>query len=250
VSRTDTLRSFEVVLESFLERAVSLKTDRMQVIDGINRLDDIAGMCRGSERIGRIELSDRVGDWFARHSRWIEDGSLRTSDRNRIGQILGSIRQEIERPEDRTPASEKILTEIKRWRDGILSGASLAEIEKAEKTEKTENKAGTRKITLRKGPESTGVIGVHPSSEDSIALFGDALKTMGAMFVEASRDRVHLMSVLSDALNSATLQKSREALLLSALIIYYLKQNGYMVEPFVKRLKEAEHLQKGVSVDA
>jgi hypothetical protein len=54
------------------------------------------------------------------------------------------------------------------------------------------------------------------------------------------------MSVLGDALNSAVLQKNRQALLLSALIIYYLKQNGYMVEPFVKRLKEAEHLQKGV----
>ncbi len=128
MSRTDTLKSFEVVLESFLERAVSLKTDRIQVLDGINRLDDIAGMLQGPEGIGRVELSDRVGDWFARHQRWIEDGSLRTSDRTRIAQILGNIRKEVERPEDRTPASEKILSEIKRWQTGILSGAPLETI--------------------------------------------------------------------------------------------------------------------------
>jgi hypothetical protein len=95
-----------------------------------------------------------------------------------------------------------------------------------------------RKITLRKGPETA--VAAHPSSHDSIAEFGQALKAMDAMFEAASRDRAHLMSVLGDALNSAVLQKNRQALLLSALIIYYLKQNGYMVEPFVKRLKEAE----------
>ncbi len=92
--------------------------------------------------------------------------------------------------------------------------------------------------------------GVHPSSADSIALFAESLKMMGIVFEEASRDRGHLMSVLGDALNSATLQKNREALLLSALIVYYLKQNGYMVEPFVKRLKEAERTQREVGVDA
>ena len=237
MSRTDTLKSFEVVLESFLERAVSLKTDRLQVLDGINRLDDIAGMCQGSEGIGKVELSDRVGDWFARHSRWINDGSLRISDRSRIAQILDNIRQEVDHVEGRTPASDKILAEIKRWQTGILSGEPIPEAA-----------AGARKITLRKGPEAA--TSVHPSSHDSIAEFGQALKAMDAMFEAASRDRAHLMSVLGDALNSAILQKNRQALLLSALIIYYLKQNGYMVEPFVKRLKEAERLQKGVGLGA
>lgn len=236
MSRTDTLKSLEVVLESFLERAVSLKTDRLQVLDSINRLDDIAGLCNRPEGIGRVELSDRVGDWFASHQRWINDGSLRTADRTRIASILGNIQEEVDRPEDRTPATDKILAEIKRWQAGILSGEPIVT--------KT---SGSRKITLRKGPET---VGVHPSSQDSLAEFAETLKGMSAVFLSASQGRGHLMSVLSDALNSAKLQNNRQALLLAASIIYYLRQNGYMVEPFVKRLKEAERLQKGVEVDA
>ena len=239
MSRTDTLKSLEVVLESILERAVSLKTDRLQVLDGINHLDDIAGMCRRPDGIGRVELSDRVGDWFARHQRWINDGSLRNADRTRIASILDNIRQEVDRPEDRTPATDKILDEIKRWQAGVLSGEPIVG-----------RTSGPRKITLRKGPETAVTGGVHPSSQDSLAEFGEMLKGMTAVFLSSSQGREHLMSVLSDALNSAKLQKNSQALLLAASIIYYLKQNGYMVEPFVKRLKEAERLQKGVEVDA
>ena len=54
------------------------------------------------------------------------------------------------------------------------------------------------------------------------------------------------MSVLDEALKSAELQKNKEALILSAFIIYYLKTGGYMVDPYVMRLKQAERkLEEG-----
>lgn len=238
MSRSETLKSFEVVLESFLERAVSLKAGRLQVLDGISRLDDIARLSRGSEGIGRIELSDRIGAWFATHHRWIEDGSLREADRTRIGSILDDIRDEINRPEGRTPATEKIVAEIDRWQNTVTGQSPQA------------RQAEKRKIVLRKGPENLEEAGAHLSGEDSVALFGETLKCLNNQFEDLCRGRVHLMSVLGDSLNSAILQKNREALLLSALLIYYLKQNGYMVEPFVKRLKEAEQLQREVTSHA
>jgi hypothetical protein len=54
--------------------------------------------------------------------------------------------------------------------------------------------------------------------------------------------RKHIMSALDDLLKSAYLQQNEQALLLSAFVIYYLRQKGYKVEPFVKRLKAAESL--------
>ena len=232
MSRIDTLKSLEVVLESFLERAVSLKTGRLNVLDGINRLDDIARSTDDSGTLKNADLSDQIGEWFAEHRQWMEDGTLRQSDRNRIGQILGGIRREIESSGPATPAAEKIRAEIERWQSRVTSVPA-----------QNRPPAG-RRIVLRKGPESLDEAGVHPSNSDSIGLYAESLKTMAGMFADFSRDRIHLMSILDDSLKTASLKKSREALLLSASIIYYLKQNGYMVEPFVKRLKEAEQLQK------
>ena len=232
MSRTDTLKSLEVVLESFLERAVSLKSGRLDVLDGINRLDDIARLKSEPGPFPQPDLSDRIGEWFAQHSGWMEDTTLRPSDRNRIGQILGGIRQELNGLGQSTPSTEKIQTEIARGQSLMTPASSQS------------RPTAGRKIVLRKGPESLDEAGVHPSNQDSIGLFAESLKTMAGLFADFSRDRLHLMSILDDSLKTASLKKSREALLLSASIIYYLKQNGYMVEPFVKRLKEAEQLQK------
>jgi hypothetical protein len=65
---------------------------------------------------------------------------------------------------------------------------------------------------------------------------------MHQMFKGIAHGRKHVLSALDSALRSATVQRQKEALLLSGFIIYYLKQNGYKVEPYVKRLKEAERL--------
>ena len=216
MSRTETLRSLENVLESFIDRAVSLKEDRLAVLDGINRLDDIA---RGFET--GSDLTDEIGGWFAEHNRWLEEPGLRPADQNRIGQILGAIRHEIGAVPDATPARNKIVREIDRW------------------DEKIETR---QKLTMKRGPEITDPA-VDPS--DTILLFSNSLTHMSGLFEEFSQNKQHLLSVLDDALKSASMQGNRDALLLSAFIIYYLKLNRYKVDPYVKRLKEAESLQAG-----
>jgi hypothetical protein len=206
------------VLESFLDRAVTLKEDRLTVLDGINRLDDIA---RGFET--GTDLTDEVGGWFAEHNRWLEEPGLRLVDRNKIGQILGAIRHEIGGVPDATPARNKIVREIDRWDEQI--------------------EISRQKLTMKRGPESSDPDLTDQS--DSIALFHNKLRDMASLSAEIAQNKQHVLSILDDSLKSATLQQNRDALLLSAFIIYYLKLNRYKVDPYVKRLKEAERLQAG-----
>lgn len=217
MDRTDTLRTLETLLESFLERAVALKEDRLQVLDGINRLDDIArGFQAGSD------LTDEMGGWLAQHSNWLQSPVLRPADQNRIRDILESIKLELEGTSEPTPAHMKISREIDR-----VSGT-------------TGLPKPDQRIVLRRGSET-----VPRREEDTIGLYGNILIKMQAMFADMSANKVHILTVLDDALKSAKYQQNKDALLLSASIIYYLKLNAYKVEPYVKRLKEAEALFAG-----
>ena len=221
MTRVETLKSLETVLESFLKRAVSLKEERLRVFDGINRLDDIArGFLQGND------LTDQMGGWFAQHNHWLRDQTLRPTECNRIGRILAEIKRELRVSADSSPEVNKISGEIDRW-NGMMADSHVQKLPGA-------------RLILKRGPETAESV-----EGDSVALFARALQDITNLFRDFARNKQHLMSVLDEALQSATLQKNKEALILSALVIYYLKQNGYKTEPFVKRLKEAEHLQKG-----
>ncbi len=214
MSHPKSLRKLQHTLESFLERAVGQKEQRLMVLEGINRLDDIA----------RNELGDTtgeaVGEWFARHNQQLEQGDLRPGDIDRIGHILHEIKDGLDQS-DGSPEGRKIASEINRW-------------EKAARRSRSS-------LTLKRGPESA------KPEDNSISLFGKTLARASGMFLEMSAGRKHLLSALDESLKSAEIHKNREALLLSAFIIYYLKSGGYKVEPYVKRLKEAERLQKEVT---
>jgi len=221
VSRLRTLKSLEVVLESFLDRAVALKEDRLRVLNGINRLDDIAREVRGN-----VDDADRIGGWFAAHNRWLDERALRPADRQRIDSILQHIRGELHLSDAASPATRKIATEIDRWT----------------RPQSASPETGAPKLVLKRGTEQTPA---EPG--DSVGKFRQTLNRVSRLFDDASGNKAHLMSALDDALRSAYEQRNRDALLLSATIIYYLKQNGYKVEPFVARLKRAEQLLKGGS---
>ena len=211
MSRPESLKKLQHTLESFLERAIGQKEQRLTVLEGINRLDDIA-----QNELGDT-TGEAVGEWFARHNHQLEQGDLRPGDIDRIGHILHEIKGGLDRNAG-SPEVRKIASEIDRWEEAA--------------------RRSKNSLTLKRGPESA------KPEDDSISLFGKTLARASGMFLEMSAGRKHLLSVLDEALKSAEIQKNREALLLSAFIIYYLKSGGYKVEPYVKRLKEAERLQK------
>jgi len=235
VSKTDTLRSLEIVLESFLERAVARKQDRLRVLDGINRLDDLARGMQGADVDRQVGLTDRIGEWFAEHRNWVQDPRLRPAERNRIGRILDEIRESMEAKGHATPATQKISSEIERWQRSVAASASSA-IEGA-------SSRGQR-LVLRRGPETSEPAETSEPQPDSIVQFYDVLRRITNRFRDSVRDSRHIMSILDDSLTAAVSQRNHDALMLSALIIYHLKQHGYLVGPFVKRLKEAERLHR------
>ncbi len=215
-----TLKSLEILLESFLERALALKEARFTVLDGMNRLDDITRATQNGDH-----TVESVDNWLTEHNRWLAEDRLKPGDIDRISNMLGEISRTLESSDGSTTQTDKIGSEIEDWR-------------------KIARKVRP-KLTLKRGPESAG-----DSSSDSITLFDNTLERLSGLFRDLSRSKQHLLSALDGALESARLQGSTDALLLSAFMIYYLKQGGYKVEPYVKRLKEAEKLLREAKRDA
>ena len=211
MSYSSALQSLEKLLESFLERAVAAKGRRLEILGGINRLDDIA---RASQN-GR-DVIESIGEWFADQGDWLERNGLRHSDLGKLDRILAAIDSSLSLSDDPSPAASKIRSELERW--------------------SRVTKSASRKLVLKRGPETA-----EPAA-DSVVVFGKLLGRLASRYDDLSRSKKHLLSGLDDSLRSAQIQKSKDALLLSAFIIYYLKQNGYKVDPYVRRLKEAEAL--------
>jgi hypothetical protein len=217
VSQSDSLSQLERLIEGFLDRVVELKAPRLEVLDGINRLDDIARGAGTPE-----EKTDRIGDWFAGHNKWLTGTTLRPADKNRIYGILDRLRTELVVESGDSPAIGKIAKEIERWQD-------------------ESRRAGGLRIVLKRGPEETQ----SENSDSSLTRFAHLIDNLKNRFTDQAESTPHLLSVLDDSLKSANQQGSKEALILSALIIYYLKQENYKVDPYVQRLKQAEKAQKG-----
>ncbi|MDH4157979.1 MAG: hypothetical protein OEW00_11965, partial [candidate division Zixibacteria bacterium] len=95
------------------------------------------------------------------------------------------------------------------------------------------------KVVLKRGAERVPLSKVDG---DTIGPFETVLARMMDLFKDYAASKKHVLSALDDALKSAVLQRNKDTLLLSAFIIYYLKIEGYKVEPYVKRLKQAESL--------
>jgi len=223
LTRTESLSALEGLLESFLNRAVDQNETRLSILSGLNRLDDIAR--RGQEVSG---MTEELGDWLAEHVNWLDGKEIQTADAGRIKEILGNISEELQSPAHQTKETQKIQIEIGRWQSKLLLEPKNEPV-----------LAPGQKIVLHRGPEST-----EETDTGSISVFTKQLNSLMGLWEGVSHGRKHVLSALDDLLKSAYLQRNQEALLLSGFIIYYLRQNGYLVEPYVKRLKAAESLIK------
>lgn len=216
MSQMATLETLESLLETFLDRAVTLKEKRLKVVEGISRLDEIAAQSHSTP-----EIASRVGEWFAENNRLLDQQALKPTDIDRIATVLSQIESELE-SNDPSPEMAKIKSEIIRW-------------------QQFKPKAG-EKIVLHRGPEEATQQLVR--ERDTINEFAAYMEQLTARMADFAGGKKHLLSVLDDALKSSILQKSKDSLILSAFIIYYLKIFGYKVEPYVARLKHAESLIK------
>jgi len=193
LSTTRTLKSLEIVLESFLVRAIDLKEERLGVLDDLNTLDDLTRSSAGGD-----DVTEDVADWIAKRRGFLTQEHLRHSDMTRIDQMLGEISRKIKSQDRVTPAQQKISDVISGWR--------------------SDGRIGPGKTTLKRGEEIR--------EDDSIALFSTTLEDIQGLYLDMAERQKHVLSVLEDALKSARLQKNRQALLLAGFLIYYLKQHA------------------------
>lgn len=215
MNQTGSIKPLETLLESFLDRIVKLKEHRLSVLEGLNSLDDIL-----NQTTDGLDITDELGDWFGEHSQWLTEKNLKPADVDRIGSMLSDIKNKIKTRNRMSPADDKISSEIDRWDDKMQKTAP--------------------KLTLVRKAENQFV---QPEPEiDTISLFISKLSKLTSLFMDYVGDKQHIMTILDDLLKSAQIQKNKDALILSGFIIYYLKQNGYKVGPYVKKLKEAETL--------
>ncbi len=226
MSQLEQLKSLSSLLETFIEQVVAVKEQRLSLLEGMNRLDDIARVADDG-----LAVSDHLGDWFAQHNSWLNEGTLRSGDINRIGSILGEIKNRLDLTDEQSPAVQKIQSEINRWQSATPG-----------------KRRNRNRIILKRDPEQP-VLDLSPLSDtiaesDSISKFSNLLERCQKIFADASGSKIHLLSALSDTLDSALIQQNKDALILSAFLIYYLRQNGYKVQPYVARLKEAERVHK------
>lgn len=218
MSRVQTLKKLQGMLEGFLDKATAIKEKRLTVLGGMNQLDDLT---RASEE-GQ-DVTDRVAEWFSDRKVWPESGLLKPVDCKRIEQMLGQICKNLHGNSPQTPATEKVESVIAEWLEsGLADGKS---------------------ITLARGSEIAEEV-------DNITRVRNQMQTILDRFNDLAEGKDHVLSALDSALNRAVEHHDRDALLLSAFLIYYLRLDKYMVEPYVKRLKKAEKLFSKEDYDA
>ena len=222
MTRIESLHELEKLLETFLDKAASSNETLPRASEHLNRVDDIA-----LQKKNFALATANMGDWLAEHADLMKENAIPAADSERIKGVLAKISDEMQLAGPETNETRKIRTEIEKWQTKLVV-----------ESEKPVLPAG-QKLVLKRGPES-----IEQVDKGSVDSFTKQLKSMLELWEGVSDRRAHVLSALDDLLKSAYLQHNQEALLLSGFIIYYLRQNGYLIEPYVKRLKAAESLIK------
>ena len=208
MSTLQTLRSFEVVLESFLVRAASSGNLRQEVARGLDQLSELARKAESG-----ADVTTEVTAWLERGRDWLYEGRLAGADADQINTTLERISARLQKPTQRLAPAD----------DAKLS----------------------RRIVLERGPESSDQSAPPATAaEGGIGEFARQLERSRDAFDTLAKDQIHLLSVLDQALRLAESQRDREALLLSGFILYSLKLGGYKIGPYVERLRAAERQLK------
>ena len=236
-TRVYELRRMEAMLTSFIARTIGKKEERLSVLEGINELDDIARtLLEGSVSSAKER---KLAEWVESHEGWKESASVRPGDRYRVRMILSELKSSASNQQTFDAMEPTVRDKMLAWLE------SNAPSEKSQLPPST-----APKLVLRRGAESP----VQPNivakkikqndERDTLTNFGEHLSALLKLHKDLSGNRLHLISVLDESLSKAERQFHREALHLAAAIIYYLKLQGYLVEPFVTRLKTAERVMK------
>jgi len=204
LSRLQVLKKLESTLENFLGQAVEPKKTSIEMRNSIDTLDNIAG-----ESLRGRYISNQLTNWLSQNRFFLESDNINESEITKVANFLSNIKSGLDNSD---PRSQELIKEIDNWRDkGVIP---------------------KRKLILKLKPKT--------GEKNLLKEFMDIVSRESLYINSGEFDNMHLLSVLDDILKSAELKEDRMFIHLAGSIIYYLKANGYKVDPFVKRLKEIE----------
>lgn len=207
MSRLETLKKLETILENFLDKAVDMEKERLETIKAVEALSDI-----NRESLRGRYVNNRLGDWFARHREPLAASRFSESELTTIGNLLSSIRSGLDAGD---PETVKLADQIDHWRrKGVVP---------------------KRKLIL-KMPAREG----QPETDDRLNRFLDMLARQQKYLGSGEFDGIHILSILEDTLKAAEAKVDPMYLHLAGSLVYFLKINGYKVAPFARRLREIE----------
>jgi hypothetical protein len=183
-----------------MEGALAKKESQIDFLIGLNRLDDILIDLREGH-----PAADNLTRFLSRHRAWLEDGSLDSSQRKRLGVFLNSLNQELLNRHDTDHF--KLAEEIREWSQKLGTGSL--------------------KLTFKSSGEQASL------ADRFYSLLRRESEEMNMLLTE----RGHLLTCLDDILNSAESKNDKMYQHLAASLIYFLKLEGYKTDPYIKRLR-------------
>jgi hypothetical protein len=207
MTRSELLNRLEGSLTRLVDGMLIEKSQSIDFLTGLDRLDDIAADLRRG-----INADDRLTRFFADNKGWLEDPSLSATQKNRAGTLLKEAGEALSARPD--PEAVKLNQEAEDWSRAL----------------------GVRPLRLTlKAPQEQASL-----SDRFHALLRREAEELNMLLSE----REHLMTCLDDILSSAELKQDRMHHHLAASLIYFLKQEGYKVEPYVRRLRRIQDMME------
>ena len=197
--RAETIDRLEYSLSRLVDNMLVGKESQIDFLIGLNQLDDIlVDLTQGKNVTGYL------AQFLTNHRTWLDDGTLDASQKRRLGELLAGLSQAFMTRSDGD--SLKLASEVNEWSQGIGNRAV--------------------RLTLKASREEASL------ADRFHALLRRESEEMNMLLSEHD----HLLTVLDDLLSSAESKTDRMYEHLAASLIYFLRLEGYKVDPYVKRL--------------
>lgn len=253
VHELNQLRGFQVVLSSFLKRFSETQSVRINLLEGIERLDRIVAEAAG----GKTDPG-AVDEWMKSYMPLAKRSSLAPEDRERISALL----LELQRSADGPVSDERMNAEINslaKLRQKITDWRTRSEAEEQITTGETSDFSGPPLRARSVSVEPTHTTGARKivlkrkSETDQPDLAGRFIEMLWSELEYFEQDTFkgqHALSRLKDMLDCAETKIDPMYLHLAASFIYFLGREGYKMAPYVKRLRQIEKIRDDIQASA
>lgn len=198
-----TVDRLETRLSHLIDSMLARRSRQIDFLIGLNHLDDIL--------LGLSEnrpVAESVTQFLSDHQYWLANGYLDTYQKNRLGQFLSSLIESLINRDDNDHF--KMAEEIKEWSQRLGTGSY--------------------RLILRSAGEQV------PLADRYNSLLKRESEEMDVLLSE----RGHLLTCLDDILFMAENRENKMYQHMAASLIYFLKIEGYRVDPYIKRLRKIQ----------